>query len=285
MPNRKSCGVPLLILFTVMCTQSCTQSRTHVINEGRKHNIAYLIEEGNRLWAQRTDPSMIIKARNLLTSAHNEDPTNLELSILLSRIYYFEAHYLQTDAILQDSLFYIGKTIAERGLKSALDYPVDDSTSMLQMLPKTEQTHIGLLYWWAANYGSYLIKKPVLERLEHRETFEEILHHILLLNPNYHYGGPYRLFGVFYARIPGVDVTRSGVYFDQAISAYPEYFSSKVLKAQFFLTKAGHREQFSTLLNEVIHGDPTEIPEIMPENLFEQKLAEQLLSEEALLFE
>ncbi|NQV38829.1 MAG: hypothetical protein HQ509_12590 [Candidatus Marinimicrobia bacterium] len=284
--TRNSFHILIFPIFVILVIfQGCSHSRQTTSEEGLAKNIEYLINEGNRLWAQRNDPEMVTKARTLLTAAYRQQPDDLELSILLSRIYYFQSHYLTEDIAIQDSLYLLGKSIAEDGLRLSLNYELTDSISIQEMVKNTDPTHIGALYWWAANFGSYLLTKPVMVRMEHREGFEEILHHMLLINPNYFYGGPYRLFGVLYARIPGVDISRAESYFDQAISAYPDYFASKVLKAQFFYTKAGQREQFNRALNDIISADPTIIPEVMSENIFEQKLAKILLAEESMLFE
>ncbi len=269
-----------LLLFILGCSQPAT-----LHEKSLEKNIDFLISEGGHLWAQRNSAEMVDKARTLLTAAYREDPENFDLCVLLSRIYYYQAHYLEEDPFVQDSLYIAGKSIAEVGLRTELGMAENDSITLTALLSKTDQAHIGALYWWAANYGSYLITKPVMERMQHREAFEQILHHMLLINPNYFYGGPYRLFGVLYARIPGVDIERSGAYFDQAIAAYPDYLASKVLKAQFYYTKAGQREQFNAVLNEVISADCTVIPDLMPENLNEQELAKKLLAQESILFE
>jgi hypothetical protein len=57
------------------------------------------------------------------------------------------------------------------------------------------------------------------------------------------------------------------------------------LLAQYYYTKAEDREHFHRELQEVLSADPAQIPEIMPENLFEQEIAQQLLEQESFLFE
>ncbi|MFQ6604572.1 MAG: TRAP transporter TatT component family protein [Fidelibacterota bacterium] len=254
--------------------------------EAREQNIEYLIQEGLHLWEQRSNPDMVRKSCQFLASAYEVTSPNLNLIEMLSRAYYFQAHYLTNDPVLQDSLYLRGAMVAEEGLSASLrGMTGSDSLTIEALLPFFTQEHIPVLYWWAANFGSYLLTKPVVQRLKKREIFENILHQMLVLNPNFYFGGPYRLFGVFYTRIPGVELDRAESYFNQAIDAYPDYFATKVLKARYYYTKTGDREQFHATLTSVIEADPTSIPDVMPENLLEQKLARSLLEKEHLLFE
>ena len=93
------------------------------------------------------------------------------------------------------------------------------------------------------------------------------------------------MLGMFYIRLPGIELSKSKQYFDQAILTFPNYFGTKVLLAQYYYTKAEDREHFHRELQEVLLADPAQIPEIMPENLFEQGIAKQLLEQESSLFE
>ncbi|HBR86892.1 MAG TPA: hypothetical protein DEA65_03520, partial [Candidatus Marinimicrobia bacterium] len=148
-----------------------------------------------------------------------------------------------------------------------------------------EKKYINALYWWAANMGRYLSQKPVRMRLNNRELVEAVVHRILALDPDFFYGGPYRFFGALYARLPGVKLSRSADYFEQAIKSHPNYLGTYVLRAQFLHTKAGDQEKFIQDLEYVINADAALIPEVMAENLFEQKKAQFLLDEKEMLFE
>ena len=55
----------------------------------------------------------------------------------------------------------------------------------------------------------YLNSKPVLERMKNRELIEVILHRIISLDPSFNYSGAYRIFGSFYTRIPGIELSQS----------------------------------------------------------------------------
>ena len=141
------------------------------------------------------------------------------------------------------------------------------------------------MYWWATNKLWYLNNKPALERVNHRELLEIIMHRIISLEPDYLYGGPYRFFGIFYSRIPGVEITQSKNYFEKAINSYPNYFGNKVQMSEFYHQKAENRIVFHNQLQSIVNIDPTINPEIIPENIFYQKRALYLLNQEEILFE
>ena len=96
---------------------------------------------------------------------------------------------------------------------------------------------------------------------------------------------PIDFLGQLYTRIPGIELTQSKTYFNQAITANPEYLGNKVLMAQFYYQKAGNREDFHNTLKKVLETDLNKYPEIMADNFFYQKKAETLLKNEPILFE
>ena len=105
------------------------------------------------------------------------------------------------------------------------------------------------------------------------------------MEPDYYYGGPHRLLGTFYVRVPGYDIELARNYFQNSFNINPNCFSTSVLMAQYSCTKANNRVSFHILLENVINTDPKIIPEITPENMYEQNFAKQLLKMEFLLFE
>ena len=58
-----------------------------------------------------------------------------------------------------------------------------------------------------------------------------------------------------------------------------------VMRAEYLYTKSGNREEFIKDLQMVLNANPTELPNVSPENLFEQEKAKVLLAKESSLFE
>ena len=161
----------------------------------------------------------------------------------------------------------------------------DSAFRLVSSLANAPKSVVPGLFWWATNLVRYLNNKPVLERLNHRELLEVIMHRVLSLDPGFYYSGPYRFFGSLYTRIPGIELSQSKTYFHQALSANPEYLGNAVLMAEFYHQKAGNREQFHRMLEQVLNTNLTDHPELMAENFFYQGQARILLDKESSLFE
>ena len=258
----------------------------------QNQNVDFLIEQGKLFWEQRSDSSAIIKADHFLSLANERRPENFDLSVLYSRTLYFRALFLEKDSALRDSLFARGANVAKHSVISHKEFQSiyetaqgDSSFRLLSALANTPSALVPGIFWWATNQVWYLNSKPAMERLNSREILEVIMHRIISLEPDYFYGGPYRFFGLFYTRIPGVELIQSKTYFEQALANHPEYMGNAVQMSEFYNQKAGNRDQFHTQLKFVISKNPTTDPEILPENLFYQDRARSLLEQESILFE
>ena len=252
----------------------------------------FLIEQGELYWEQRSDSSSIIKADHFLSLANDRRPEDFELSVLYSRVMYFRALFIEKDITLRDSLFSRGANVAKHSVISHKEFQSiyetaqgDSSFRLLSALANTPRALVPGLFWWATNQVWYLNSRPAMERLNYRELLEVIMHRIISLEPDFFYGGPYRFFGLFYSRIPGVELIQSKTYFEQAHANHPGYLGNVVQMSEFYHQKAGNRDQFHTQLESVVNTDPTTNPEILPENLFYQDRARSLLEQQSILFE
>ena len=241
-------------------------------------------------WEQRHKINQAKKALQYFELATKQNPNDSEMAVLYSRACYFNGHYVETDPIIKDSLFIKGAVAAQStilqqsGSTSSPTIIENSGNPWLVNAENISEELVPIYYWWAANAGRYLIDKPIHERLRYRDLLESIFHQLLTLNPNFYYGGPYRLMAVFYVRIPGIELVHSESYFSLAINSFPDYFATAVLKAQFYCTKSGQRDEFHKLLTEIVQADLSAMPDSYAENLFEQKMAKRLLNQESLLF-
>lgn len=279
----------LLIVLTLV---SCEPKKPITPEVAYKENVAYLKSQAIENWNKRSNKKNAAVSTFFLEKAISLEPNNLELKLLLSRAYHFEAYYIESDPALKDSLFLAGAQLAVsivRGSEAFIDaMETTQSDSMVKVteaIALVEKEYLDALYWWATNMGRYLSGKSVRDRLEYRELGESLMHRVFALDPDYFYGGPNRFFGALYARLPGVELSQSEEYFQKAIDRFPDYLGTYVLRARFLHTKAGDREKFRGDLTHVINADPSNIPDVMPENLYEQKIAEALLADEDMLFE
>lgn len=289
MKNLRS-QIPFILIFNFFssgCHTLLDTDRNLLIQQAE-----HLEKKGRYHWERRINPDHAKKAQIFLSIAYELKPEADNLAILYSQACYFNGLYIEQIPEKKDSLFLEGYHIAKgivyhsKSFQKGFNAVEDDSlTRELRGIEALEKSFVPALYWWVANLGRYLINKPVVERLNYRDLLETIIHKILTLDPTYHYGGGYRMLGLVYIRLPGIELSKSKQYFDQAILTFPNYLGTKVLLAQYYYTKAEDREHFHRELQEVLLADPTLTPGIMPENMYEQKIAAKLLEEEALLFE
>lgn len=252
----------------------------------------YLIKEGELYWEKRANPKSAKMATLYFEKAFELNPQNFELTVSLSRAYYFQGYYIEIDPAKRDTLYLKGASAALTGFQNTAFFQsfadtasTDNLKLQITAIRKAPVETIPALYWWAANFGRYLTTKPVLKRIESREIIETAMHRIATLDEDYYYGGPTRFFGTFYSRLPGVPLDRAKSNFDQSLSDSPDYLGTRVLRARYYHTKLGNQDLFEEDLKYVINADPSILPDAMPENLFEQEKAKELLKHTSILFE
>lgn len=278
--------VSVFVILLINCSYFTTKSNTN------KMNMSSLINQGNAYWGKRVDPKSAKLAVLFYKKAFELNQTDLNLAASLSKAYYFQAYYVESDLIKRDALYVKGAESALKGFENSIFYQsFSDTTKFennkikLEAIKKAPIETIGVLFWWATNHGKFLINKPVIDRIGSREILEIAMHRISTLDEDYYYGGPRRFFGMFYSRLPGVPLDRAKLNFDKSLLDNPNFFGTRVLRAQYYHTKLGNRELFEEDLEFIIKGDPSLLPDAMPENLFEQEKAKELLNNATILFE
>ena len=279
---------PIIFLGFILLDCSGTQQDTIA----KTQNVEFLIEQGKLFWQQRSDSLTLKKSEHFISLAYQQRPGQFEIAILYGQILYTRALFFEKDGETQNSLFLQASQLCEKAVLNHQDFSViynnaqgDSTFKMLSALAKVPISVVPGLFWWATNLARYLNTRSVIERLNHREILEVLMHRTLSLEPGFFYSGPYRFFGSFYTRIPGIELSQSETYFNQALSANPDYLGNAVHMAEFYHQKAGNREQFHIMLTDVVKADFSTNPDVIAENLFYQNRARWLLSKESSLFE
>lgn len=254
-------------------------------------NIQFLVDQGKNYWEKRVNPDEANRSKLFLSKAYFLDPNNDEVAKLYSRACQFIGHYIETDPIKSDSLFTEGMDVAWDFIISTESYQEGSAFNqgnaeekIIAGIENISDELLPILYWWVANYSSFLMTKPVMDRLEHRDKIETALHRILSIKPGFYYHGANRIIGGVYARLPGVELIHAENNFEKSINGSPAYFATYVKRAQYLHTKNGDRDKFVQDLQKVLNMNPTILPEVSPENLLEQEKAKMLLSKETSLF-
>ena len=280
-----------IISFTILFF-NCTNPKIELEN-AQSQNIEFLIEQAKNLWGKRSDTNAVKQANYFLGLAYNVKKTNTEITDLYIKCLFFQGMFLEEDNIIKDSLFLKGSEVAKNSvLKSDIftklvqNSSIGDSTfKILSALSEVPKELVPSMYWWATNKLWYLNTKPAIERINQRELLEVIMHRVISLEPNYDYGGAYRFFGVFYSRIPGVELNQSKTYFEKAISTNEAYFGNQVQMSEFYYQKSEDKTSFIEQLEYVNSLDVSIGSSNIPENSYYQKRANKLLLQQDTLFE
>ena len=278
-----------LIFMNVSCIKKNDSFNRYISKE---KNIQFLVDQGQLHWDKRVNIKDANLAKLFLSKANNLNPDNQEIVELYARACHFVGYYIESNPDKSDSLFIEGMNATwsfiistNKFQEGAALFEGDSTEKNIAGIANISEKIVPILYWWVSNYSRFLAKKPVMDRLQSRDIIETALHRILSLKPDFFYHGANRLFGGIYARLPGVELSLSINNFDKAILGSPNYLGTYVIRAEYLHTKSGNREAFIKDLQMVLNADPTLLPNISPENLFEQEKAKNLLLKESTLFE
>ena len=281
-----------IIFIYILITNLACFNQSNELEIAQSKNIEFLINKGKSFWEQRSDSNAVKKANYFFGQAINVEKNNIELSTLYSQSLFFEALFLEKNQDKKDSLLFKGSQVAKNSILNDNNFSTilnkidsDSNFKIISALSIADREFVPRMYWWATNKLWYLNNKPAIERVNQRELLEVIMHRVITLEPEYLYGGPFRFFGVFYTRIPGIDISQSKIYFEKAIKSYPDYLGNRVQMAEFYHQKTENRDLFQKQLKLVLNIDPTINPKVIPENIFYQHRASNLLDQEQILFE
>lgn len=279
----------LLILFIGISCSNGNNYLSIIINKSDSSNINF--EKGKENWEKRANKNNIYESLKYLTKAIKENGENFEKSKLMSQACHFTAEYIEDDETKSDSLYLLGKDIAWnfliktdsyiKGFNSFIGDVVDKKIAGIDNISEND---IEVLFWWVKNYVSFIANKPVTERLTAREEIETALYRVLSQKPDFYFGGCHQIFGILYARLPGVELNKSISQFETAITKGPDFFGNYVARAKYLYPRVSDKESFEKDINYIISLDPSTVPEIAPENLMEQEIAKKLLQKSSNLF-
>lgn len=245
-----------------------------------------LIEEADKYWENRLNRADLDRAIALYLEAAQRDPENVELFTRLSLAYYFlaEAHS-GNDKDAQLAAYNEGAQWGERALGIHPEFRrlvEEEGVKPEDAFYVLDKRYIGALYWSASNLGKWAKKKGIIAALSLRSRGIRAMERCLELDETYFYGAPHRWLGTYYAVIPafaGGDLEKSQYHFERSLAIEPNYFATRVLRAENYAPKVNDRQLFESDLHYVLNTDPEVLPDIVPEQKVEQEKAKKLLAE------
>ncbi len=238
------------------------------------------LAKAESLWAHRGDPAQARLCLAAYAEAAAAQPENAAVWARLARIRYLVANYVEKDGKARDALLQDGMDAALHALNLAPSYRDEfaRTKSEKKAALKTGKEGIDALYWYAANLGRWASDKSILTRLARKSTLEAFNRRVLELDETYFYAAPHRFFGALPTKVPGGDLDDSRKHFEKAIALAPNYFGTRTLFAELYAVKAKDKAVFQTQLEYVVKTSADIVPDIAPENHYEQENAKALLA-------
>ncbi len=249
-----------------------------------------VLAEADAHWAKRVTESELRAAIRGYGEASQIDPNDHVGLVKLARAQYLLADgflALAGDAKREEMLrtYEAGISSAERAMLAVspeFRRLVTAGARAEEVMDRLGREAVPAIYWRATNLGKWANAQGFATILEHKEEIKAMMNRCLALDENYFFAAPHRYFGAFYARAPdfaGGDLEKSAYHFRISLERAPNYFATRVLRAEFLATKRQDRTLYQEDLNWVLSHDPAAEPEVEPENRLEQQKARKLLNE------
>jgi len=236
-------------------------------------------------WDQRGDAAALKQAISIYEQGYQKEPSY----ILAERLAY--ANYFLADAFEQGDQkvagYYAGY---EWGIKALCYDPgfkqrfVDQKQGMGDAIKGVPKEYAGAIFWTATCIGKWGKMHNIFKVLSTSKQARKMVEYLYSIDKTYYYGGPARWLGAFFAIAPGIaggDMKKSKAFYDESLAMAPQYFATKVLMAENYYSKLKDRANYDKLLDEVINGEASAIPEIAIEQKVEQEKAAKLKATKA----
>ncbi|MGH7597475.1 MAG: TRAP transporter TatT component family protein [bacterium] len=275
-----------IFLLAIFLLLGCAGRRSVILERPQPvisaADAATLRNDADKLWKQRDDPSKARQALSLYRRAFGADPTNAELGTRLARVLHFVGYYVETDPVKRDSLFLQGVETGERvlALHPGFQAIYRKTTDEARALAELDLSWINPIYWTGMNYDRWVSGQGRLVRYRNKQRVEAYMTRVKELDPNFFYGAVPRYFGVLptQGRAPFVDIDNAKREFDRAVELAPNFFGNQRTYAETYAVKKKDRELFKKLLEQVVNGNPNALPDVAPENKYEQAVAKSMLN-------
>ncbi|MCA1987578.1 MAG: TRAP transporter TatT component family protein [Desulfarculus sp.] len=217
-----------------------------------------LLAQANAAYAQRGDLAQAQRAADLYAQALAANPKSEEAAYRLAMAW-----------------FWLGTNAPEGKDLEPFEKSVNAAKKAVEINPDSLPGH----YWLGVAYGVYGKAKGIMKSLSLVDPIKEEMNWVLARDPNYEKGGPQRVLGRLYFKLPGLfggDTEKAIANLKQAVQLGPDRWINHLYLAEVYL-KEGEKAQAATLLKKIIAGPPE--PGFEPEYKLWKAEAEKLLKE------
>lgn len=237
--------------------------------------------EADNLWKERDDPQKARQALEKYRQAVAADPFDVALGTRLARAYNFVASYIETKREAQDTLFERGVEAGEHtlALNPSFRTTYQKTKEESKALAVLDESWVNTIFWTGANLGGWTKRQGRLVRYGNKHVVEAYFTRLRELEPDLFYGAVYRFFGALPTQVPFGSLDESKREFEKAIEVAPKFLGNYRAYAENYAVARKDRDLFKKLLESAINGDAKALPEVIPENKYEQQLAQKMLDE------
>lgn len=219
-------------------------------------DVKELISKADEMYGERENLEKAKEAQKLYEEAIKLDPKN------------YEAHWK-----LAKTIYYIGQRSPEKEKVSVFEKGVEIARKAVTLEPNKPEGH----FWLGVLYGVYGEARGVMKSLFLVDDIKEEMNITLKLDPNIEGGGPYRLLGRMYYKLPGIaggSKDKSLEYLLKAKEICPTNALTRIYLADTYLAMK-KKEEAKKELKEVMEMEPD--PRWIPETKELKKVAKDML--------
>ncbi len=244
-----------------------------------------LFKKAQESWKNRHEKADLEQALKTLEEAASEDPTNVDILIHLTRGYYLMGDAHSEDNEAKKTNFDLATRWGERALATNDAFKKKVKTegrNVEEALDTLTKREVPAMYWTAASLGKWARLSGLGTMLKYKNRIKMLIERVEALEPEYFWGAVPRYWGTYYAVAPGFaggDMNKSIQQYEKSFKLANNYFGTHVLFAENYATKKGDRELFKKHLDFVLNGKPESLPELVPEQIIEQRKAKKMLAQ------
>ncbi|MEY4631662.1 MAG: hypothetical protein RIQ81_1782 [Pseudomonadota bacterium] len=246
--------------------------------------------EALALWGKRLNQSDLEASLRLFEQLVNQDANDVESLVYLTRGYYFLADGHMTEEAQKKATWETGTAWGERALATNASFRKrvkDEGKKIEEALDTLTAAEVPALYWTASNLGKWARLSGLPTMLANKNRIRLMIERVEALKPDYFYGAAPRYWGAYYAVAPsfaGGSLTKSEENFQRSLKMSNDYFGTHVLIADTLAPKKGDKEMFKKHLEFVLKAKPESLPDIVPEQIVEQRKAKKMMDKMAEYF-
>jgi hypothetical protein len=234
-------------------------------DDGQRRGRDQAVTDGDRQWAGRADRRQLEAAIASWEAALAVDSRDWQTAIKLSRALQQLANGWLVEGADRDRRIRAlerGMAVAETGMAAASpDFArrVKDGADVEDAVASLGAPHVGLVYWYATNLGTWIHAQGRMAGMKYRGRLEGLMRRVHTLEPGYDAFGADRFFGAYYAALPGFlggSTAKCEQHLRAAQAGAPEHTGTYLLMAEFLAPARKDGAAFDRYLAAILDARP-----------------------------